>query len=125
MENIENTETIERVKKFNIGEKTFTVNFPNVGQMIDIESMKQALTNNKYGAMAASGVLTAYIVLDAVDAISFFQVCIPDFARYYNITNYTDLANEKVKEITDVYRKEIKPWYTKILRSLTEEVTNE
>ena len=28
---------IQRVKKFNIGEKSFTVSFPNVGQIIDVE----------------------------------------------------------------------------------------
>lgn len=47
---------IERQKKFSIGEKTFTAQFPNVGQLIDLESLKQALTNNRYGVMAASGV---------------------------------------------------------------------
>ena len=32
---------IERTKQINIGEKHFTVNFPNVGQLIDIEARKQ------------------------------------------------------------------------------------
>ena len=45
---------IEREKKFKVGERTFVVKFPNVGQIIDMESLKQALTNNRYGQMAAN-----------------------------------------------------------------------
>ena len=51
---------IQRVKKFNIGEKSFTVSFPNVGQIIDVESLKQALTGGRYGVMASSGVASMY-----------------------------------------------------------------
>lgn len=121
---MENENVIERAKKFKVGEKTFVVNFPNVGQLIDIESMKQALTNNKYGAMAASGIFSAYIILDVVDAISFFKVCVPEFAQYYNIQNYTNMNNERMKELTRIYRDEIKPWYDSILKSLSS-ITNE
>jgi hypothetical protein len=121
---MENENVIERAKKFKVGEKTFVVNFPNVGQLIDIESMKQALTNGRYGAMAASGIFSAYIILDVVDAISFFKVCVPEFAQYYNIQNYTNMNNEKMKELTQIYRDEIKPWYDSILKSLSS-ITNE
>jgi len=118
-------EEIERVKKITVGEKVFMINFPNVGQLIDIESVKQALTNNKYGAMAASGVLNAYIILDTVDAIAFFQVCVPEFAKYYDIRNYTTMESEKIKEMVKVYRDEIKPWYDKIMTSLSSVIANE
>ena len=47
---------IERQKKFTINGATFIAKFPNVGQLIDLESFKQALTSNRYGQMAASGV---------------------------------------------------------------------
>ena len=79
---------IERQKKFKIGEHQFIANFPNVGQLIDMESLKQALTNNRYGVMAQSGVASMYDALDMVDAIAFLQVVVPDVARYLNIKNY-------------------------------------
>lgn len=109
---------IERQKKFNIGEKAFTVQFPNVGQLIDLESLKQALTSNRYGVMAASGVASMYYVLDMVDAIAFFQVCVPDVAKYYDIKNYTLLSPEKLKDLVEVYQKEIRPWFEKIMAEL-------
>ena len=109
---------IERNCAFNIGEKKFIANFPNVGQIIDMESLKQALTNNRYGTMAASGIASMYYALDMVDAIAFFQVCVPSVAKYYDIRNYTALAPEKIQELVDAYKEQIKPWYDKIMSEL-------
>lgn len=108
----------ERVKKFSIGEKSFVVGFPNVGQLIDLESLKQALTSNRYGVMAASGVASMYYALDMVDAIAFFQVCVPEVAKYYNIKNYTSLEPEKISDLVKVYQDEIRPWFDNIMNEL-------
>lgn len=109
---------IQRTKKFQIGEKTFIVNFPNVGQIIDIEGLKQAMTNNKYGAMASSGIISMYYALDFVDCASFLQVCCSDVARYFDIKNYMELSPEKMEEFVEVYKKDILPWYNEVMSEL-------
>lgn len=109
---------IERSKKITIGEKSFIVNFPNVGQMIDIESMKQSLTGNRYGSMASSGIASMYLALDIVDTIAFLTICVPDIARYYNITDYSSLSSDKINTYVTVYKEQILPWYNKILMEL-------
>ena len=109
---------MERVKKFQIGEKAFTVEFPNIGKMIDMESLKQALTNGRYGVMASSAVVSMYQALDLVDAIAFYTICVPTVAKYYDIDDYTSVAIDKVTELVMVYKKELKPWYDGILREL-------
>lgn len=109
---------IERQKKFSIGDKSFTANFPNVGQLIDLESLKQALTSNRYGVMAASGVASMYYALDMVDSIAFLQVCVPSVAKYYDIKNYTVLAPEDIKDLMEAYQKELKPWFDKVMAEL-------
>lgn len=119
---------IERECSFNVKEKKFTVKFPNVGQLIDLESLKQALTNNKYGVMAASGISSMYFVLDIVDAIAFYQTCVPNVAKYYDIKNYTTLSPEEIKDLVEAYQKEIKPWFDKsmlVLRGVTKEEPKE
>lgn len=115
---------IERSKKITIGEKSFIVNFPNVGQMIDIESMKQSLTGNRYGSMASSGIASMYMALDVVDAIAFLTVVVPDIAKYYNIQDYMKLSPDKMSEYTKIYKVEILPWYNSILMELRG-ITNE
>lgn len=109
---------IEREKKVKVGERTFIVKFPNVGQIIDMESLKQALTNNRYGQMAASGVGTMYYALDLVDTMAFFQICIPEYAREFAIRDYTALSPDKMEMLVNTYRTEIKPWYDKVMNQL-------
>lgn len=109
---------ISREHKFTIGEKSFIAKFPNVGQIIDMESLKQALTNNRYGSMAASGVTTMFFALDIVDAISFFQIVVPIVGKYYDIKSYTSLKPEEVKDLVEAYREQIKPWYNKVMEEL-------
>ena len=84
---------IERQKKFSIGKKTFTCQFPNVGQIM-------------------------YYALDIVDAIAFLQVCVPSVAKYYDIKNYTALAPEDIKELVEVYQEELKPWFDNVMAEL-------
>lgn len=109
---------IEKSKKFSIGERNFIANFPNCGQIIDIESLKQTLTSGKYGEMVQSGVRSMYYALDIVDTISFMKVCVPEVAKYYNIRNYTELSPEKMNDLVFVYTNEIKPWIDNVLTEL-------
>lgn len=115
---------IERKCAFLIGKRQFTVEFPNVGQLIDIESLKQALTNNRYGAMASSGVASMYEALDFVDAISFLQVCAPDVARFLDVKSYSSLTPEQMKDIFVAYKNTIKPWMDSVsvdLKNITKD----
>lgn len=109
---------IQREIKFNIGEKNFTAKFPNVGQMIDIESLKQALTSNRYGTMSASGVKSMYIALDLVDAVAFFQVCVPTVSKHFDIKNYANLQLDEVRDIVQAYLLQIKPWFDDLVKQL-------
>lgn len=109
---------IERQKKFTINGSTFMAKFPNVGQLIDLESFKQALTSNRYGQMAASGVASMYQALDLVDAISFFQVVVPEVGKRFDINNYTQMGLDEIKYIVDAYQNEIKPWFDKTMLEL-------
>lgn len=110
--------SIQREIQVKIGEKAFSAKFPNVGQMIDMESLKQALTSNRYGVMSASGVKSMFIALDLVDAIAFFQVCVPQIAKHYDIKNYAGMQLDDIRDITEAYLQQVKPWYDKLLKQL-------
>lgn len=109
---------IERIKRFKIGEKEFTAKFPNVGQIIDLESFKQALTSNRYGQMAASGVSSMYNALDIVDAIAFYQIVTPEVGKYYDIKNYATLQLDKISALIKAYNEQIRPWYDDTMNEL-------
>lgn len=109
---------MERTKSFKIGQKQFTAKFPNVGQIIDLDAMKQALSGNRYGSMAASGLASAYYALDLIDAISFYQIVCPEVGRYYDIKNYADLELDKVEDLMKAWKDEIQPWFIETMNEI-------
>ena len=110
--------SIVREKKITIGSRNFIVKFPNVGQLIDLESLKLAMTNNRYGNMAASGIASMYEALDMVDAIAFYTIVVPEVAKYYNIDNFSNAQIDNVSELVKVYLQDIKPWFNETMKEL-------
>jgi len=112
---------IEREISIDFNGKKFMINFPNVGQMIDIESMKNALTGNKYGSFAASGIKSMYFILDVVDTIAFLSIMCPNLknsvSEEQNV-DYTQMKPESIKKLVQLYKEKILPWYSKMLEQL-------
>lgn len=113
---------IEREITITYNDKKFQVKFPNVGQMIDIESLKNGLTGGKYGSFAASGVKSMYFVLDMVDTIAFMTVMCPKLKNFISEegeeTDFMKMKPETLKTLVNVYKEQILPWYSKIIQQL-------
>lgn len=110
---------IEREKSFVLKGVKLTAKFPNVGQLIDMESLKVALTGGRYGALSASGCKSMYVALDLVDAISFFSILVPQVKNMFS-KELTSLTTEEGKELVDIFKKDIRPWYNEIEKQLYE-----
>lgn len=114
---------IEREITVTYNGNKFQVKFPNVGQMIDIESLKNGLTGGKYGSFAASGVKSMYFILDMVDTIAFLTVMCPKLKKAVmdeedEDKDFMKMKPETLKELIGVYKKQILPWYSKIIQQL-------
>lgn len=114
---------IEREITVEYNGKKFQIKFPNVGQLIDIESLKNGLTGGKYGSFAASGVKSMYFVLDIVDTIAFLTVMCPKLKNFIteedgDKLDYTSMKPETVKKLVDLYKKQILPWFNNIMQQL-------
>lgn len=100
------------------GEK-IVVNFPTVGQLIDMESLKQLLTGNRYSAMSTSNLKSMLFALDLVDAIVFFQVMCPKVKRIADIDDYAKADPIVAKELVKIYKEEIySSWYSEVIKEL-------
>lgn len=110
---------IQTQKSINILGNDYIVKFPNVGQLMDIESMKVALTNNNYTDMAFSGLKVHVFQLDLADAISYLGTLAPDLLKNLEIKNWRELDALRAKKLVDVYKKEFIPWFKPILDELT------
>ena len=100
---------MEKSKKFTIRGKQFVAKFPNVGQIIDLDAMKQALSSNRYANMASSGLVSAYFALDLIDTIAFYQVVVPEVGKYFDIKNYAEMDLSEAKDLIDAYKEQIQP----------------
>ena len=96
----------------------YIINFPNVGQMIEIEQLKLAYTNGRYIEFAMSNLVNHIFILDFVDAISYLSVLIPELKKDLEIEEYTKMDAEKTKEIIRAYKEEFIPWFKPILEDL-------
>jgi hypothetical protein len=101
-----------------IGDNDYEVQFPNVGQLQDIEAMKIALTNGRYVEMALSGLKTFNFALDSADAISYFSVLIPDLKNDLKVKSWRELDPFVGKTLIKAYKGKFMEWYKPIVDEL-------
>lgn len=75
--------------KVKIEKEIYEVKYPNVGEQLQIESVKELLSNGKYAQLAATGSKTATQLLDFIDAVSYFTVLIPAIKEKIDLKNFT------------------------------------
>lgn len=103
---------------FKIEDNTYTVSFPSVGQMMEIEAMKFALTNNSYTALKTTGLKSSIYVCDLVDTISFLTVMVPELKKDLKVSSFSELEPAKAKIFLMAYKSTIQPWYLNIFNQL-------
>ena len=110
---------MEKVIKVQISEKLeYTLKFPNVGQLLEIEALKMAYTNNSYSVLAQSGLKSNIYALDTADCFATFQVMIPTLAKDLGVNSFTQLDSFEAKKVIRAYTKQVQPWMTELLTDL-------
>jgi hypothetical protein len=120
---MEQTPTKELAKsiKIKIQDNEYTIKFPNIGQIIDIESNKIGYSNGRYSQMARSGIVSTNIALELVEMTATFSVVIPQFITDLRVTSLFDLDPIAAKELCKEYREKFVPWYSEWIMLLKEE----
>lgn len=111
---------LQRAITVRIQENVYEVKFPNVGQMIDIESRKATLSSGQYKSMVSAGNRLSNMALDYIDMVSTFGVLIPNFIKDMTVDIFT-LDLEKGRELIKVYKKEVLPFITEWMNTLEKE----
>lgn len=101
--------TIVKIKN-----EDFTVPFPNVGQILEIEALKLALSKESYSGMVFSGTKSSSFALDLVDTIAHLSVLIPTLKDFLQIKSFSSIDAFLGKELVIAYKKNFLPWYSKI-----------
>jgi hypothetical protein len=93
----------------------YTVQFPNIGNLQDIEAFKISYTNGKYSDMAMSGLKIQTALLDITDSVASFSVMIPELKKDLGINNWRELSPELSKELVKSYKRDFLPWFKEIV----------
>jgi len=101
-------------QKIVFDEKSYIVKYPTVGQLLEIESLKQSMSGGRYGIMAISGVKSMEFALDLIDSIAYFSILIPELRKQLEIKSFLDLDAITAKKLTITYRKQFNPWYKQL-----------
>jgi hypothetical protein len=92
-----------------INKEKYVLNEMTVGDFTQIEVTKQLLTANQYGQMARNPTKTTNVLLDIVDAISYFGTLSEQFAKQY--PDYTKLTLRETQFIVKTYKsEEVQKW---------------
>jgi hypothetical protein len=90
---------------------SYEVEYPTIGQMMDVESLKLAYSKGKYTEMILSGTKWMSRVLNYVDMLAYFTVMCPDLIKDSKV----DLANLDLldvhKGMLGVYKDQFLPWW--------------
>lgn len=115
----------QRKIKLEIGTNVYEIEYPNIGQEIDIESRKAILSNGQYHLMQKMKTIAMTRVLDTIDMFSMFSVLIPEFEKdARGVKNIMEIDYAKMIPYVEVYMNTFLPWYIswqKFLNGIKEE----
>lgn len=89
--------------KVKIGEKNYEFGYPNVGQILNIETSKMTLSGGIYGELVKSQHKTAVELLNLIDGVSYFSILNPEFGKDFDIVNFTEMEVLTQKRISAAF----------------------
>jgi hypothetical protein len=96
----------------------YTVPYPNVGQQLEIENLKNVLTKGKYAEIASTGSKTGVQLLDLIDAVSYFSVLIPDMKKRLEKLTLADIDPVLQRKLSKAFLK----FYTTFILKVEAEI---
>lgn len=109
---------LERELKITVLNNTYLIKFPNVGQMLDIESRKMALTSGQYKNLMLTGTVASELALLSVDMIATFSILCPQMSKDMNV-DFFEMEISQSNTLTKIYVETFLPWYNNWLIELT------
>jgi hypothetical protein len=122
-----NSKMTELSKKITIKiqENEYEVSFPNNGQLIDIEVMKQGLSKGTQDSLLSGLGINANLAWMTIEMIATFTILIPDLIKSLRVENLLELDPMQSKELRKVYVDVYYKWYNEWMAEINDEVKEE
>lgn len=110
-ETTEQKQLPDRKKKFQILNNEYEVNFPNTGELFEIELLKASLSKGQYGSLIENGTSASRYSRYIIDMISVFTIIFPELKKDMKVKTISELEAIDSKILLKIYVKEVLPWF--------------
>ena len=100
---------LQKEISFELKGNTYSIKFPNVGQILDIEVLKSSLAKGFYSSMQATLNRDSQFALDVVDCQAYLTVLCPQLMKDLKVP-FQELQIEEVIEIRSIFVDKILPF---------------
>ena len=99
--------------------KDYTIEYPNVGQVYQMEAVKQLLGKGYYNSILAAPTRLAQAAADAIEIEALFSVLSPKLLDDLKVKSFGDLGLDDFRIIQEEYKTVVYPWLVEIGKLLT------
>lgn len=109
---------------FTVGENSYTIKFPNVGQFQAIESLKQVLSRGMYSSLITTNTRSSSSALDMIDIEAYMTVLCPQLLKDLKCDKFSELGIEDYMELKKAYDAQFIPWWNSVMKIVSPMVNN-
>jgi hypothetical protein len=114
--------------ELSIKNNSYVVDFPNAGQLVDIEFLKSTLSKGMYGSMMASRTVDSNFALDVIDTDAYMRILVPSLIKDLKIDSIKELSIEDMMELIKAFKNDLVPFikqWRDLIREHYEELVKE
>jgi hypothetical protein len=108
------TKSLTRSIDLKIKSNTYSIEYPNTGQQLDIELMKAKMTDGNYETLRFGVSVLFQEQANKIDMIATFSILIPELKDNLSVRSFFHLSEEESNELLTVYTEQFLPWYEPI-----------
>lgn len=97
-------------KKITVKDREYIINYPNTGQLIDIERYKATISGDKYDAISNQSTNSSTYSKFLIDMMAIFNVLCSELIKDLKVASISELAAQDSNMLLRIYIKEILPW---------------
>lgn len=103
---------LERIKKFTFKGEEYQIEFPTVGEYIDIENQKLIQSNGQWVNLLKNQTISALRSIQIIECVSLLMILCPKLFMNMKVVSYKEIDALDFLELLSIYTKEIGPWYS-------------
>lgn len=94
-----------------IDNREYNLEFPSVGEYIEIETLKTDISLGKFAQLLSSRTVSSLRAIQIVEIVAILTVLCPQLIEDLKVKSILDLDIQDFIKIMKSYQKDVAPWY--------------